>query len=81
MKGVILNSEVTLMISLKTFLHIVAIIFFIVGSLHLLRLFTGFQVILGGWTVPMWLSIFGVLIPWYLVYIAFTYSKKNKPAK
>lgn len=37
------------MLSANTFFQIAGVIFSIVGILHLLRLLTGFQVVLGGW--------------------------------
>jgi hypothetical protein len=66
------------MISTKTFLHVAGAIFSIVGALHLLRLLTGFPIVLGGWILPVWLSIFGVVFPWFLAFNAFTLAKKNK---
>ncbi len=66
------------MLSTKTFLHVAGIIFSIVGLLHLLRLLTDFQVVFGRWVLPMWLSIIGVIIPWYLAYNAWMLAKKIK---
>lgn len=66
------------MLSIKTFLQIAATIFTIVGLLHLLRLLTGFQVVFGSWVLPMWFSVFGVLLPWYLAYNAWVLAKKIK---
>ena len=66
------------MVSVKTFLQIAGVIFTIVGLLHLLRLLTGFHVVFGSWTFPMWLSIIGVIIPWYLAYNAWNLTKKMK---
>lgn len=66
------------MLSIKTLLQIVGTIFTIVGVLHLLRLLIGFQVVLGGWILPMWLSILGVALPWYLAYNAWVLSNKIK---
>ncbi|MGH7245622.1 MAG: hypothetical protein ACREBJ_04830 [Nitrosotalea sp.] len=69
------------MLSVKTFLQVAGAIFTIVGILHLLRLLTGFQVVFGTWVLPMWLSIFGVIFPWYLAYNAFTLAKKKNSKK
>lgn len=65
------------MLSAKTLLKVVGVIFAAVGFIHLLRLLTGFQIILGTWDVPLWISIIGVIISWYLSYNAFTLSKKK----
>jgi len=42
---------------------IAALIFFCMALVHVYRLFTHFQVILGSHTIPMWWSYFGVVIP------------------
>jgi len=47
----------------KTFHAIVALLFTIVGPLHLLRGILGWEVTIGGWILPVWVSIVaGVLI-------------------
>lgn len=66
------------MMSEKTFLQLAGTIFGVIGTLHFLRLFTGWQIILVGWEVPVWLSGFGVVIAWYLAYTAFTIAGKLK---
>lgn len=65
------------MLSTKTLLQIVTVVFSVVGLIHLLRLLTGIQVIFGGWELPMWVSIIGVLLPCYLAYNALMLSKKK----
>lgn len=65
------------MLSAKTFLQLVGTIFAVIGTLHLLRLFTGWQVVLVGWTVPLWISLFGVAIAWFLAYNAFSLAKRK----
>ncbi len=65
------------MLSAKTFLQLVGTIFTIIGTLHLLRLLTGWQVVLVGWAVPLWISLFGAVIGWYLAYTAFSLAKKK----
>lgn len=54
----------------KPFTRIAAIIFAIIALLHLYRLFTHYQVILGSHTIPMWLSyvaiVVGVVLAWGL---------------
>jgi hypothetical protein len=69
------------MLSTKTFLQLAGIIFGIIGMLHLLRIFTGWQIILVGLEIPVWLSGFGVVITWYLSYTAFTLAGKLKSKK
>jgi len=65
----------------KTFLKFAGIMFGIIGTLHLLRLFIGWQIVLIGWEVPVWLSGFGFIIAWFLSYTAFTLVGKPKKKK
>lgn len=59
----------------KMFLQVVGVIFLIIAVLHLLRLVYGWEAILGGWMVPMWLSGIAVLVTGYLSYSGFRLSK------
>jgi hypothetical protein len=54
---------------------IAAIIFTIVALLHLYRLFTHFQVILGSHTIPMWWSYVGVAVPGLLALMLYRESR------
>jgi hypothetical protein len=47
---------------MKPFSTIAAVVFAMVALLHLLRLVFGWQVVFNGWTVPMWLSWFGLFV-------------------
>lgn len=47
----------------KPFTMISALIFFAMALLHVYRIFTHFQVILGSHEIPLWVSYFGVVIP------------------
>jgi hypothetical protein len=47
----------------KPFTLIAALVFFLVALVHVYRIFTDFQVILGSHTIPMWVSYCGVVIP------------------
>jgi uncharacterized membrane protein YdbT with pleckstrin-like domain len=51
-----------LMTRTKPFTLIAAILFTIGALLHLYRLFTHYQVILGSHTIPMWASYVGVVV-------------------
>jgi hypothetical protein len=73
--------EVRKMVSAKTYFKISGVIFFIVGLLHLLRLFTGWTVILDGFTIPLWVSVLGVLFAWFLAYSAWILAGKGKSKK
>jgi hypothetical protein len=47
----------------RPFTLIAALIFFVVALLHLYRIFTHFQIILGSHVIPQWFSYFGLVIP------------------
>ena len=64
--------------TLHTYLKLTKIIFFFVGLAHGLRLIFGWEIVLGGFTVPMWVSIFGLLIAWFIAFSAWTLLKKTK---
>jgi len=52
--------------SQKTFSLVAAVIFLVVGLMHALRLFFGWQAELNGWIVPLWVSWVGLVIGLYL---------------
>lgn len=54
--------------SQRTFSLVAGLIFLVVALMHLLRLALGWHVVLGGWTLPMWVSWVGFLIAGYLAY-------------
>ena len=43
----------------KTALHVAAAIFAVVAIVHLIRLITGFQIVVDDIVVPLWISYFG----------------------
>ncbi|MBW8784569.1 MAG: hypothetical protein JF593_08005 [Novosphingobium sp.] len=51
---------------MKPFTTIAAVLFAIVALLHLVRLIRHFPAVIGGWSVPMWVSILGVVVPAFL---------------
>ena len=46
----------------RPFTIVAALIFAIMALLHLYRLFTHFQVILGSHTIPMWVSYVAIVV-------------------
>lgn len=63
----------------ERFLLILAgIIFLAVALVHLARLAFGFTVVLGAFSVPLWLSWFGVVIAAYLSYASFHFAARRK---
>lgn len=47
----------------RPFTWIASAFFALVALLHLYRLFTHFQIVLGSHVIPMWVSYVGIVIP------------------
>lgn len=43
-----------------------AVLFFLVGAAHLIRIFYGWNVTINEYEIPMWTSFIGTAIPLYL---------------
>ena len=54
----------------STFIKLSGWIFGIIAVMHALRLVMGWEVIIGGLALPLWLSILPVLLGGYLAYQA-----------
>lgn len=63
------------MLSQKKFFQITAVIFGLVTLLHVLRLFYGWNVSLGDFSIPMAVSIIAPFVSAYLTYNAFKLAK------
>ena len=52
--------------SRRAYLLVSTVIFSIVALFHLAKILFGWSVIIGGWSVPMWLSWVGIIMgaPW-----------------
>ena len=48
---------------MKPFTHLGAVLFAVVACAHLLRLVFGWPMIIGTWSVPMWVSWLGLIVP------------------
>ena len=46
----------------KSYLLATAIVFSVIGLIHLLRIILGWEAAIGGWTVPMWLSWLALIV-------------------
>ena len=56
----------------KTYMTVTATLFFVVAIMHLLRIIFGWQVEIGGLSIPFWVSWLGVLVAGALAYLGFT---------
>ncbi len=61
--------------SQRSFLLVSAIVFTLVFLLHVLRLVYGWSAMIGGWTVPIWVSWIGVVMSGFLALEGFRLRK------
>ena len=54
--------------SQKTFSFVVGLIFLLIAVMHFLRLAFKWEMVLNGWSVPMWVSAVAILIAVYLAF-------------
>lgn len=59
----------------KTYLQVTGLLFTVGAIVHLLRVLMGWEASIGGWLVPGWLSIVGVVVAGYLAYCAYKLMK------
>lgn len=63
---------------MKPFTTSAVIIFALVAFLHLLRLSFGWEVIIGGTIIPMWVSVLGFVIAAGLALMLWREARKEK---
>jgi len=54
--------------SQKTFSRVAGLIFLLIAVMHALRLAFRWEVVLNGWSVPMWVSAVAIVIAAYLAF-------------
>ncbi len=59
----------------KTYLKVSSGIFALIALLHLARVLFGWNAVIGGWAVPMWLSWVALIVAGYLAYSGYTLQK------
>jgi hypothetical protein len=62
--------------SQRVFVLLTSSIFALIALLHALRLIYGWDVTIGEWTVPVWVSAVGFLIAGYLALQGFLLKRK-----
>jgi uncharacterized membrane protein YhaH (DUF805 family) len=62
----------------KGYLIVSGCFFFFVAVLHFLRLIFQAQVQVGGWVVPLWMSVGGVIVPLLFCFFAVRLLKSSK---
>ena len=63
--------------SQKAFTIIASVIFGVVALFHVLRIFLGWSALIGGWTVPMWLSWIGLVVAGGLSYFGINLAMRG----
>ena len=64
--------------SRKSYFFVTAIVFSVVGLVHLLRIILGWEAAIGGWSVPIWLSWLALIVSAVLAYFGFTHAKSDR---
>ena len=59
----------------RTYMTVTATLFLVVAIMHLLRIIFGWQVEIGGLSIPFWVSWLGVLVAGGLAYFGFTQKR------
>ncbi len=57
--------------SAKAFFSISGVIFWVVAVMHAVRVWRGWEVVIGGWNVPSGVSALAAVVAGYLAYAAF----------
>jgi len=63
----------------KPFTTIAIVIFALMAVLHVLRLILGWEAVINGMVVPMWVSVVGVFIAGGLAVMLWHESRQRKP--
>ena len=58
----------------KSYFLVTATIFSVIGLFHLLRIVLGWEAVVGGWSIPMWLSWVAMIVTAVLAYYGFTHG-------
>jgi uncharacterized protein YacL len=61
----------------RSYFLVTAIVFSLIGLLHLLRIVLGWEAILGGWSIPMWLSWVAMIMTAVLAYYGFAHRRNE----
>ena len=63
--------------SQRVYLLATTIIFSLVALLHLARIVFGWSAVIGGWSVPMWLSWIALVVTGALAYFGFGLARQS----
>jgi hypothetical protein len=60
----------------RTYFYTTAVVFLVIGLLHLTRAFRGWEAVIGGVEIPVWASWVVVALAGYLALTGFEFAKK-----
>ncbi len=63
---------------MKPFTTIAVVIFLVVAALHVLRLIFGWEAVITGMVVPMWVSVVGIIVAGGLAVMLWRESRPEK---
>lgn len=61
----------------KRYFFATAVVFAVIGLLHLWRIVIGWEAVVAGWAVPVWISWIALLVTAVLAFFGFTYGRKE----
>mgnify|MGYP006271538797 CR=1 FL=1 len=62
--------------SKQTFYYVIAGVFLMVALLHLVRIIEGWEAVLGGVVIPMWVSWAAIVLAGYLSFRGYQFGRK-----
>ena len=63
--------------SIKNYTLISGALFAIVALAHVLRLLQGWEIVVAGWTVPMWVSVIGLIVTGLLAFFGLRFGARG----
>ena len=63
------------MVSHKTYMTITTAVFAVAAVVHLLRAAYGWDLVIGDWSAPLWVSWIGVVVAGVLAYSGYTHRR------
>jgi hypothetical protein len=62
----------------KMYFLVCATVFFVVAAAHMTRWIMGWEIAIGGWSVPRWVSVPGLIVPGILSAWGFVLASQTK---
>ena len=62
----------------RSYFFVTAVVFSVIGLLHLLRIVVGWEAIAGGWSIPMWLSWVAMIVAAVLAVQGFAHGWRTR---